>query len=112
MASPPTCANTGGSRGLRPRTPLAVAVAVVAASVLIGISLGPQRSPATAQPTAPPVPAPLVGFSAGSIAGGAPAAGQVTSVGSVRAAAQSGYDRFVIDLGQSPLQQYEVRTQA
>jgi hypothetical protein len=37
--------------------------------------------------------------------------GQQTSVGSIRAAAQTGYDRFVIDLGQSPLQQYEVRTQ-
>jgi hypothetical protein len=136
MASPPTFANTGGSHGLRPRTPLVVAgaivlaVAVIAGSVLIGISIGSQRSPATAGPTpratattapttaptapaaAQPAPVPLVGFSAGPIAGGAPIAGQVTSVGSVRAAAQSGHDRFVIDLGQSPLQQYEVRTQA
>jgi hypothetical protein len=140
MASPPTFANTGGSHGLRPRTPLAVAGAIVlagaviAASVLIGISIGSQRSPATTGPTpgatattsattaptmaptapatAQPAPVPLVGFSAGPIAGGATIAGQVTSVGSVRAAAQSGYDRFVMDLGQSPLQRYEVRTQA
>jgi hypothetical protein len=136
MASPPTLANTGGTHGLRPRTPLVVAgaivlaIAVVAASVLIGISIGSQRSPATAGPTpkatattapttapgatatAQPAPIPLVGFGVGPIAGGAQGAGTLTSVSTVRAAAQSGYDRFVIDLGQSPLQQYEVRTQA
>jgi hypothetical protein len=107
-----------------------LAVAVVAVSVLAGIYIGSQRLPATSAPapkvtttsaptTAPsatavptPTPAAIAGFGAGSFTGGAPIAGELTSVGSVRAAAQSGYDRFVIDLGQSPLQQYEVRTQA
>lgn len=116
-----------------------LAVAVVAASVLIGITIGSQRSPATAKPAtapaatapAPPTaapatpaptaapqrtpagaPAPLAGFGAGPFSGGTAVSGQLTSVGSVRAAAQAGFDRFVIDLGQSPLQQYEVRTRA
>jgi hypothetical protein len=114
---------------------IVLAVAVVAGAVLTGIYIGSQRASSgavptttatavptatatqsvTAAPTATPQPAPtaLAGFSAGSIAGGAAIAGQVTtSVGTVRVAAQNGYDRFVIDLGQSPLQQYEVSTQA
>jgi hypothetical protein len=106
---------------------IVLAAAVVAASVLAGVYIGSQRSPATSgattaptvAPTAPAapsasgpaVPTPLVGFGAGPFAGGAAIDGQVSSVASVRAAAQTGYDRFVIDLGQSPLQQYEVRTQ-
>jgi len=140
MASPPRYATAGGPHRLRPRTPVMVAgaivlaVAVVAASVLTGIYIGSRRSPTTAAPTAAPTataapsataaptatpqptataaPTPLAGFGTGPFAGGAAIGGQVTSVGSVRAAAQTGYDRFVIDLGQSPLQQYEVRTQA
>jgi hypothetical protein len=140
MATSPTYAATGGSRGPRRHTPLLIAGAIVLAAVLIGASVlagfyvssqrftatsGPTAKPtvtapptttpaptATAQPTPKPPPTPLAGFTAGSIAGGAPVAGQVTDVGSVRAAAQNGYDRFVLDLGQSPLQQYEVRTQA
>jgi hypothetical protein len=119
---------------------IVLAAVVIAASVLTGFYISSQRSAATStptpevsavatptavptatpttqpsatpQPTARPAPTPLPGFSAGWIAGGAPVAGQVTSVGSVRAAAQNGYDRFVIDLGQSPLQQYDVRPQS
>jgi len=137
MASHPGVMAPGGSRGRRPRSPLlvagaiALAAAVIAASVLTGVYIGSQRSPAastptavptataapttaptaTAAPSAKPAPAPLDGFGAGPFTGGAALNGQVTSVGSVRAAAQTGYDRFVIDLGTSPLQQYEVRTQ-
>jgi hypothetical protein len=141
MSSHPIPANTGGSEGPRSRTPIVVAGAIVlgtiviAASVLVGLvtawSIARERSarstgqipavtasaPPTVAPTTVPVPAgpapaPMAGFTAGSFTGGAAVAGLVTSVGSVRAAAQSGYDRFVIDLGQSPLQRYEVRTQA
>ena len=135
MASHPGVVTSGGSHGRRPRTPLLVAgaivlaAAVIAASVLAGVYIGSQRSAAsptpaptataapttvptaTAAPTARPAPTPLEGFGAGSFAGGTALNGQVTSVGSVRAAAQTAYDRFVIDLGSSPLQQYEVRTQ-
>lgn len=138
MASSPTYSTAGGSHSPRPRTPLLVAGAVVltavvvAASVLAGVYIGSQRSsaaprpaptatataptatpPATTAPTATPQPAPtpLAGFGAGPIAGGAAISGQLTSVGSVRAAAQTGYDRFVVDLGQAPLQGYEIRTQ-
>lgn len=135
MASHPGVATTGGSHGRRPRTPLlvvgaiALAVVVIATSVLAGVYIGSRRSPAgstpaptataapttaptaTAQPTVKPVPTPLAGFGAGPYAGGAPISGQLTAIASVRAAAQAGYDRFVIDLGQSPLPQYEVRTQ-
>lgn len=135
MASHPTLVSTGGSHGRRPRTPLMVAgaivlaAAVIAGSVFAGVYIGSQRSSstttaapttaptatpapsATPQPTTKPAPTPLAGFGSGPYAGGAAISGQVTSVGAVRAAAQTGYDRFVIDLGQSPLQQYEVSTQ-
>lgn len=136
MASSPRSALAGGSRGPRARAPWMVAgavvlgLAVIAGSILLGTYIGSQRSPAataptaapatpagtapptaTAPPSAPAPPAPLAGFGVGPFAGGAPVSGQLTSVDSVRAAAQSGYDRFVIDLGSSPLQRYEVRTQ-
>jgi len=139
MASQPRY-TTGGSPDLRPRPPLMVAGAIVlggaviAGSILLGTYIGSQRAPAAPAVTAPataapataapttattPTPAPpptapvaLAGFGAGPYAGGTAISGQLTSVGAVRAAAQTGYDRFVIDLGQSPLQQYEVRTQA
>jgi hypothetical protein len=130
-----------GPRAHRPLMVAAATVlglAVVAGSVLLGTYIGSQRSPATSTPgpraTAPAVPtaapsataaptatprpepggapAPLAGFGAGPFSGGSPMNGEVSSVGAVRMAAQSGYDRFVLDLGQSPLQQYEVRTQA
>jgi len=118
---------------------IALAAVLIAGSVLTGIYIGSQRSPAastpaptapatataapttaptatavptsTPQPTVKPAPTPLAGFGTGPYAGGAAISGQVAGVASVRAAAQTGYDRFVIDLGQSPLQQYEVRTE-
>jgi hypothetical protein len=110
---------------------IVLAIAVVAGSVLLGTYAGSQRSPATPAPTpqvtattapttAPTATsqtatgaaaAPLAGFGSGPLAGGAAIGGRVTSVGSVRAGSQTGYDRFVADLGQSPLQRYEIRTQ-
>jgi hypothetical protein len=133
MASHPRVVTSGGSHGRRPRTPLlvagaiALAAVVIAASVLAGVYIGSPRSTpaptattahtataaptATPQPTAKPAPTPLAGFVTGRFTAGTVLSGQLTSVGSVRAAAQTGYDRFVIDLGSSPLQQYEVRTQ-
>ncbi|TMC06204.1 MAG: hypothetical protein E6J41_19615 [Chloroflexi bacterium] len=134
MATHPGSATAGGPHRLRPRTPLlaagatVLAVALIVASVLVGQYIGSRHSPAatptvttaptagapstaTPRPTASAVPVPLAGFGTGLFAGGAAISGRLTSVASVRAASQSGYDRFVIDLGSSPLQQYEVRTQ-
>jgi hypothetical protein len=135
MASPPRYAS--GPHGLRPSTPIVVGGVIVLAAVLVlgtllvsGTIGG--RSPATpgttvtapavpdvsaAPTTAPAAPAtaaapvPLPGFGAEAVTGGSPA-GVPSAITAVRTGAHEGYDRFVVELGGDPLQQYEVRPQA
>ena len=62
----------------------------------------PATAPATAPTTQPSLaPAARPGFGGDPVTGGSPGVGTV-SIASVRAAAQTGFDRFVIDLGSSP----------
>lgn len=143
MASPPRYATHGAPPGPRLRTPLLVggtvvlvAVVVLGALLLSGriwghqtagpstattpqvtVSTAPSTAPTTAPTTVPTtqpgaVPTALPGFGAAALTGGSPDSGTVT-VASVRAAAQSGYDRFVIDFGTSPLKNlsYQVTPQ-
>jgi hypothetical protein len=62
----------------------------------------PTTAPTTVPATQPSLaPTALPGFGAGPVTGGSPGVGTV-SIASVRAAAQAGFDRFVIDFGSSP----------
>ncbi|MBO0686121.1 MAG: hypothetical protein J2P45_23480 [Candidatus Dormibacteraeota bacterium] len=67
--------------------------------------------PATA-PAQPTSPAALTGFAAAPVSGGSAAVPAVQSqLAAVRAGTHAGYDRFVIDLGQTPVQAYVVTSQ-
>jgi hypothetical protein len=132
---------SGVPGALRPRAPLRVAltaavVAIVVLAVLLvghiggsgssGTAAVPTPTTTTAGPTANPsatpastpatlpggAPAMLPGFTSGPVIGGSPSAvPPLSEIVAVRAATYGTYDRFVIDLGTSPMQPYEVGPQ-
>lgn len=74
-------------------------------------STAPTSAPTSVPTSVPNAPVALPGFGAAPVSGGAAVSGAPVEIVTVRAAAHDGYDRFVIDLGTSPMPQYEVRTQ-